>query len=866
MRKRAEEALRKREGLHELFFSQSLDGFFYMMFDEPIRWDDTVDKEKVLDYVFAHHQITKINDAMLQQYGASREQYIGLTPNDLYAHDIAYGRDVWRDLFDAGRLHLETDERKLDGTPIWIDGDYICLYDSQGRITGHFGVQREITEEKRAREALRKSRDYLQKLTNSMWDAVFSVKMPERVIEWANDSFRLIGYESQECIGKTTEFLYPDDSEFLDFGNKLKGAMAAGKDVLHAEQILKRKNGDTFPAEITTTFFREKGEIVRVTSIVRDVSERKKAEEQIAKLAKFPAENPNPVLRISGRGTVVYTNTAGSPLLKSWRCRVGESLPEPWHEFVLDALSSGQSQQTEVKCDGRIFSLTFAPVVDANYVNIYGLDITERKKVEDELRESEDKYRDLFESASDIVLAVGSQGEIIDINRRAEELTGFTRQELLEMNVLRDLTVAEDRDRIRQVIANLIKGLRQVYEVRWRTKDGTILLFEGSSSARMTKEGKFLCTRCILRDITERKKAEKALKESEVLLREAQRVSHVGSWVLNVVTGKLSWSDETYRIYGFKPQEFVPTYEKFSSIVHPDDNKFVQEEINSALQNKKDYNIDFRFVRPNGEIGWIHCEGEVIRDKKGKPIRFFGTQIDLTERKKAEERLLEHQSKLKAMASEMLMTEERERQRLAVGLHDEVCQKLVLTKLALESSLNLVSDSKVLASLRIACGAIGETIEQADSLTFKLSNPVLRQLGFVIALEKYLTEEIQQKHGIEYELEGDEQLSTLPDEIKNCLFRVTRELLTNVVKHAQACKVKVSARESQSQIYVRVQDDGVGFKESQAGSKVSQTARFGLFSIREQLEYLGGHLEIDSVPGRGTKATVVVPLTKKAIV
>ncbi|GAH79309.1 unnamed protein product, partial [marine sediment metagenome] len=192
------------------------------------------------------------------------------------------------------------------------------------------------------------------------------------------------------------------------------------------------------------------------------------------------------------------------------------------------------------------------------------------------------KYRDLFESASDIVLAVGSQGEIIDINRRAEELTGFTRQELLEMNVLRDLTVAEDRDRIRQVIANLIKGLRQVYEVRWRTKDGTILLFEGSSSARMTKEGKFLCTRCILRDITERKKAEKALKESEVLLREAQRVSHVGSWVLNVVTGKLSWSDETYRIYGFKPQEFVPTYEKFSSIVHPDDNKFVQEEINSA--------------------------------------------------------------------------------------------------------------------------------------------------------------------------------------------------------------------------------------------------------------------------------------------
>jgi signal transduction histidine kinase len=241
-------------------------------------------------------------------------------------------------------------------------------------------------------------------------------------------------------------------------------------------------------------------------------------------------------------------------------------------------------------------------------------------------------------------------------------------------------------------------------------------------------------------------------------------------------------------------------------------------------------------------------------------------QRDITERKKAEDKLLEDQAKLKAMASEMLLTEEHERQRLAVGLHDSVCQKLVLTKLALESSLNLVSDSKVLASLRIVCEGIGETIEQADSLTFELSNPVLRQLGFVIALEKYLTEEIRQKHGIVFELQSDEQLSTLPDEIKNCLFRVTRELLTNVVKHAQARKVMVSVRESQSQIYVRVQDDGVGFKESQVSATVSQTARFGLFSIREQLEYLGGHLEIESEPGQGTTATVVVPLTKNAIV
>jgi PAS domain S-box-containing protein len=133
----------------ELFFSQSLDGFFFMMLDEPIRWDDTVDRESLLDYVFEHQRITKINDAMLGHYGATLDQFLGLRPSDLFAHDLEHGRDLWRRMFDAGRLHVESDERKIDGTPICIEGDYICFYDEQGRITGHFGIQRDVTERTR---------------------------------------------------------------------------------------------------------------------------------------------------------------------------------------------------------------------------------------------------------------------------------------------------------------------------------------------------------------------------------------------------------------------------------------------------------------------------------------------------------------------------------------------------------------------------------------------------------------------------------------------------------------------------------------------------------------------------------------------
>ncbi len=148
----------------ELFFSQSLDGFFFMMLDEPVRWDETVDKEAVLDYVFSHQRVTKVNDAMLAQYGFTRQQFLGFTPADLFKHDIQYGRRVWREFFDRGRLHVETDERRVDGTPIAIEGDYLCFHDGEGRITGHFGIQRDVTERKRTEDVLRKYNRRLQVL------------------------------------------------------------------------------------------------------------------------------------------------------------------------------------------------------------------------------------------------------------------------------------------------------------------------------------------------------------------------------------------------------------------------------------------------------------------------------------------------------------------------------------------------------------------------------------------------------------------------------------------------------------------------------------------------------------------------------
>jgi PAS domain S-box-containing protein len=166
--RQAAQALRESQDLLELFFSQSLDGFFFMMLDQPVVWDETTDKEAALDYIFTHERFTKVNAAVLAQFSAREDQLIGLTPAELLAHDIPGARARWREFLDAGHLHRETDERTLDGRPMIIEGDYICLYDREGRIIGHFGIQRDVTQRRQEEEEILRSRQELRDLTTRL--------------------------------------------------------------------------------------------------------------------------------------------------------------------------------------------------------------------------------------------------------------------------------------------------------------------------------------------------------------------------------------------------------------------------------------------------------------------------------------------------------------------------------------------------------------------------------------------------------------------------------------------------------------------------------------------------------------------------
>jgi len=233
------------------------------------------------------------------------------------------------------------------------------------------------------------------------------------------------------------------------------------------------------------------------------------------------------------------------------------------------------------------------------------------------------------------------------------------------------------------------------------------------------------------------------------------------------------------------------------------------------------------------------------------------------ERKRAEKRAREYQAQLKSLASQLTLAEERERHRLAIELHDRISQSLVISKIKLEALRKSGYDRKLDKALDDVCNSISQTIQDTRTLTFDLSSPVLHELGFEMAVSEWLTNQIQKKHGITVEFEADGEAKPLEDDIRILLFRDVRELLTNVVAHARAHKVKVSIKRLGEQISITVEDDGVGFDPVEVASMAAKRGEFGLFSIQERLERLGGHLEIESGPRCGCRVKIVAPLKKE---
>jgi signal transduction histidine kinase len=234
---------------------------------------------------------------------------------------------------------------------------------------------------------------------------------------------------------------------------------------------------------------------------------------------------------------------------------------------------------------------------------------------------------------------------------------------------------------------------------------------------------------------------------------------------------------------------------------------------------------------------------------------------EISVRKRAESQVASYQENLRSLASSLSLAEERERRRLAVYLHDQIGHTLALANIKLgelQKSLPDRCPEFPAGELEKTGSLLEQAIRDTHSLTFKISSPILYELGLEAALE-WLTEQVQKDHGISVRFVADGQPQTLDDDVRVLLFQAVNELLVNVVKHARAQNVEVSMRREGGNLKVEVGDDGVGFQMPQMYTR-REHGGFGFFSIRERLRPWGGLLEVQSEPGSGTHVILTVPL------
>ena len=481
------------------------------------------------------------------------------------------------------------------------------------------------------------------------------------------------------------------------------------------------------------------------------------------------------------------------------------------------------------------------------------IDTTKRKQAEEALRESEARLELTLQTIPSGLFTVNLDRKITYWNKEAEEITGLKAEEAIGKYCLEAFECKECKTG-----CGLLddKTDKPIYEKECTIHvDGRDITISKNADILKDLQGNMIGGLESFIDTTKRKQAEEALRESEKKYSTLVENSLTGIYIDHA--GKIVFANNKFaEIYKYSKDELIGI--ESWKLVHPED-RALTNEIRSKRLSGEDapWEYEAKGLTKAGETIWLTRRNTKI-EYKGKPA-ILGNVEAITERKQAEEKLLIYHEKLRSLASKLSLAEERQRRRVAIEVHDSISQNLAFLKMKLGDQRILTPSSSLAETMDEVLDLVDETIQYTRALISELGSPILYELGFVPAVE-WLTQQAQNQHGILVDFENDSQPKPLSEDVRVLLFQAARELLVNIAKHSQARTAKVSITREGDQVRVDVEDDGVGFDSAEIGSSMDTTGRFGLFSIRVRLEPLGGHMEVESKLGHGTRVTLLAPL------
>ena len=505
-------------------------------------------------------------------------------------------------------------------------------------------------------------------------------------------------------------------------------------------------------------------------------------------------------------------------------------------------------------------------------------EISERKQAEEALRQSEQRWAVTLASIGDAVIATDTDGRVTFLNKVAEALTGWSLAKAAGKPVREVFHIVNEHTRaavdnpVSEVLqTGLIVGLAN-HTVLLRRGGGEIPIDDSGAPIR-DLEGHTLGVVLVFRDISERRRAEDALRESETryhdLFTNMTEEVHFWEIVRNENGGIKTWrlvdaNPPTLKTWGRRTVEEIrgkTTDEIFGNGATAHYMPVVEKIMTEGVPHSfEDYfpNLDkhFRFTSvPLGDY-FITTGADITAIKKAhEELRQLNETLEqqVAERTAVAE---ERSRQLQALAMELIEAEERERQRVAELLHDDLQQILAAARMQLQAACESLPPEPMLANVE---QLLEESIGKSRRLSHELSPAVLHHSGLMAAL-KWLTGQMKNQFGLNVRLESNsaQQFESAP--FKVFLFRAVQELLFNVVKHAGVNSARVELSGSDSSLTITVSDQGLGLNPDILGSSTS-TGGFGLLSLHERARYIGGSLVIESTPGQGSRFILTVPIS-----
>jgi PAS domain S-box-containing protein len=810
------------------------------------------------------------NDPWLDFTGRSIDLELGNGwAEGVHPEDLRRCIDTYTRAFDEREeFRMEYRLRRHDGEYRWVLDIGVPRFNQDRSFAGFIGSCIDVTEGRRAEAALREGEERFRLAAQAGKMFAYEWTAATDTILRSAGSAQILGIDEASPLTGQQIFakVHPDDQQRLQLA--MAGLCAENPKLQVSYRMVHPDGALVWVDRTSRADFDEQGRILRIVGMVTDITERKLAEHEVVlandrlRLAMESGKSVGwewdlKTGRDSWFGDLqtmfgLPTGNFSGGVEDFYRCVHAEDRTQV-AKAVAEAKASMSPYAAEFRVvwpDGTVRWVAakgkfhYSQGGEAERMLGMAVDITERRHTETSLR----LFRKLIDESNDAIEVVDPVTmRFLDVNEKACRELGYTRDELLSRRVY-DIDPALDESMEAKCQSGLNESGFKLFETVHRRKDGSTYPVE--INVRRVELDRVYSVN-VVRDITERKRVEEALRQKDAELTEAQRMAQVGSWQWNPDNDVVLWSQELYRIAGRDPNSPAVSYAEHSKIYTPESWQRLRAAVEETQRSAAPYQLDLELIRADGTIRGVTARGEAQRDGSGRVVRLRGTVHDITERKQAEETL-------SSLSRRLIEAQEHERTRIARELHDDMGQRLALLANELEQLQQNFPNLHVEVGSRIR-DLQGQTLQIAtdlQTLSHELHSSKLEYLGIATAMRGFCHEFGAQRK-VKTDFKSHDVPSRLAPEISLCLFRILQESLHNSVKHSGVRHVEVRLWATPDDIHLSVSDSGVGFDSAAA----KEGRGLGLISMEERLKLLKGTFSIESQPRRGTTIHARVPLS-----